>query len=610
MKTIYPNHSNIVYPKIRLKDVASSLWQGVRRNRSSLVISIIAIGIANVFAIIIPLYYKRLFDALTSGGSVASVLSFQVKTALMPQLIHIILIILALNALKWLGGRIGSFASAHFETKSMATLREQAYDSLQYHSYNFFTNNFTGALVQRISRYARAFEHLADRITWDILPLIIRIAGTVIIVWTIRPGLAILILCWALVYMAVNYFYSRWRLPYNVKAAEADSHTTATLADAIANQNNIDVFNRHQDELKYFKEATTAQQKITFLNWNINNWLDAIQSGLIMLVEFFVFYFAIHYWQTGIVTLGTFVLLQLYVISLGSSLWDFSRIIRDFYESYADAREMVEIMKLPREVKNIPTAQSLRVSAGEVAFNNVSFSFNNDRQVLKNVSIKIKAGEKVALVGPSGAGKTTFIRLLLRFHDVTSGEIAIDGQNIHNVTMESLREAISLVPQDPLLFHRTIMKNIRYGKPSATDAEVMKAAEFAYCDEFIKNLSQKYNTYVGERGIKLSGGERQRVAIARAILKNAPILILDEATSSLDSHSESLIQDALDTLMRNKTVIVIAHRLSTVRKMDRIIVMKAGSIFEEGTHEELIKEKGGLYAKLWSLQAGGFMTRN
>jgi len=216
----------------------------------------------------------------------------------------------------------------------------------------------------------------------------------------------------------------------------------------------------------------------------------------------------------------------------------------------------------------------------------------------------------VAIIGPSGAGKTTFIRLMLRFYDVVSGKITVDGQDIHHATLESLRENISLVPQDPLLFHRTIMENIGYGKPSATDKEVIEAARLAHCDEFVKDLPDKYETYVGERGIKLSGGERQRVAIARAILKNSPILILDEATSSLDSHSESLIQNALDILMKDKTVIVIAHRLSTIRKMNRIIVIKNGSIFEEGTHEYLVKKEDGLYAKLWNLQAGGFLPKS
>ncbi|MDP2598200.1 MAG: ATP-binding cassette domain-containing protein, partial [Candidatus Liptonbacteria bacterium] len=318
------------------------------------------------------------------------------------------------------------------------------------------------------------------------------------------------------------------------------------------------------------------------------------------------FYAAINYWQQSVVTLGTFVLIQLYIIGLGSRLWNFSQIIRDFYGSYADAVEMVEIMKLPHEIKDVLGAKVLKVSAGEVVFKDMSFSFNSTREVLKKINLSIRTGEKVALVGPSGAGKTTVVRLLMRFYDVTKGAIMVDGQNIREVTLKSLRDAISLVPQDPLLFHRTIMENIRYGKPSATDADVMRAATLAHCDEFIQDLPKKYETYVGERGIKLSGGERQRVAIARAILKNSPILVLDEATSSLDSHSESLIQDALDTLMEKKTVIVIAHRLSTIKKMDRILVMEDGAIIEEGTHRDLARLKRGLYAKLWKLQAGGF----
>ena len=215
----------------------------------------------------------------------------------------------------------------------------------------------------------------------------------------------------------------------------------------------------------------------------------------------------------------------------------------------------------------------------------------------------------MAIVGPSGAGKTTFVRLIMRLYDVTKGQILIDDQDISRVTQDSLRANISLVPQDPVLFHRTLMENIRYGRRNATDDEVKEAARLAHCDEFIEALPLKYETYVGERGIKLSGGERQRVAIARAILKHAPILILDEATSSLDSHSESLIQDALDNLMKNCTTIVIAHRLSTIRKMDRIIAMDGGKIIEDGTHEELANKKNGLYKDLWELQAGGFIQK-
>ena len=335
--------------------------------------------------------------------------------------------------------------------------------------------------------------------------------------------------------------------------------------------------------------------------------LDAIQAIFSFIVEFIVFYVAVIYWKGDFLSVGAFVLIQLYVMGLSGQLWGFARIIRDFYEGYADAKEMIEIMKLPYEIKDTIIAKPIIVTSGEIVFDNVNFSFNETREVLSNIKLKINAGEKVALVGPSGAGKTTFVRLLLRFYDVTGGHIEIDGNDIKNITLESLRNNISLVPQDPLLFHRTIKENIRYGKPNATDEEVVEASRLAHCVEFIENLPNKYDTYVGERGIKLSGGERQRVAIARAILKNAPILILDEATSSLDSNSESLIQDALSTLMRGKTTIVVAHRLSTIKKMDRIVVLKNGSILEEGTHNSLIRKKDSLYKDLWTLQAGGFI---
>jgi ABC-type multidrug transport system fused ATPase/permease subunit len=284
-------------------------------------------------------------------------------------------------------------------------------------------------------------------------------------------------------------------------------------------------------------------------------------------------------------------------------------VIRNVYEGIADAKEMVEILETPYEIKDIPKAKKLKANKGEIKFTDVSFNFNETREVLTDLNLTIKAGEKIAVIGPSGAGKTTFVRLIMRLYEITKGSIEIDGQEIHTVTQDSLREAISLVPQDPVLFHRTLMENIRYGKRDATDDEVKEAARLAHCDEFIDVLPLKYETFVGERGIKLSGGERQRVAIARAILKHAPILILDEATSSLDSHSEALIQDALDNLMKNCTTIVIAHRLSTIRKMDRIIAMKNGKIIEEGTHEQLANQESGLYKDLWELQAGGFIQK-
>ena len=300
------------------------------------------------------------------------------------------------------------------------------------------------------------------------------------------------------------------------------------------------------------------------------------------------------------------VLLQTYLIRLIDNLWGFAGIVRAYYDSFANAQEMALIFDTPYEIID-EVKSKIKNAKGEVIFNKVTYVYkNNNNKVLDNFSLVVPAGQKIAIVGSSGAGKTTFVRLLMRLFNLTEGEITIDGVDISKISQENLREQIAFVPQDPVLFHRTLMENIRYGRRDATNGEVLKAAHLAHCDDFIDKLPQGYETYVGERGIKLSGGERQRVAIARAILKNAPILILDEATSSLDSHSESLIQDALHKLIEGKTTIVIAHRLSTIRQMDRIIVLDKGKIIEDGRHEELSKKENGLYKKLWDLQAGGF----
>jgi ATP-binding cassette subfamily B protein len=428
------------------------------------------------------------------------------------------------------------------------------------------------------------------------------------VIWVLlkkEPLLAVIILVWTLVFLSCNYFFARWKLKYDIASAEQDSRTAGTLADIITNQPAVDAHGSHQFEKSRYRAQVQLQMRLSRFRWDLGESMESLQAFLIVLVEFAIFYAGIGLWEQGRFSIGMFVLVQAYIIHLAGQLWSFSRIVRDVYESFADAKEMAEIMQTPHEITERPDARVIERATGEIRFEHVSFNYHA-QQVIDDVTLHIKPGERVALVGPSGAGKSTIVKLLFRFYDPTSGSILIDGNDIRELSLVSLRETLSLVPQDPALFHRSLMENIRYGKPGASDDEVITAAKLAHCDEFIATFQKGYETLVGERGIKLSGGERQRVALARTFLRDAPIVVLDEATSSLDSESERLIQNALGTLMKGHTTLVIAHRLSTIRSVDRIVVMDKGRIIESGTHDELI-ERGGMYAQLWTLQQNGFI---
>lgn len=449
-----------------------------------------------------------------------------------------------------------------------------------------------------------------DQVLWSIIPLISSLAIIIVVLGRRNISLGLGVLIYIIVFIETNWMLTNYKLKFDIERSEAETKATAILADTITNNHNVKLFVAYDREVKTFFTATELVRRLRKFAWRINTIIDAVQVTLGLIMELGIMYYGIILWKKNILTVGDLVMIQTYVGIIINQTWGFGRVIRNIYSNLADAEEMTILLNTPIEIQNVPDAKELRVFKGAIEFINVGFNYSETRKIIPDLNLIIGANEKVALVGSSGSGKTTIIKLLMRMYDLTKGQILIDGQNIATVTQESLWQNISLVPQDPILFHRTFMENIRYGKPDATDEQVIEAAKLARCHEFISELSDKYNTYVGERGIKLSGGERQRVAIARAILRNAPILVLDEATSSLDSESEQMIQDALATLMNDKTVIVIAHRLSTIMKMDRIIVVDKGKIIEDGTHAELLKNENGTYGNLWKIQAGGFISEN
>lgn len=545
----------------------------------------------------IPIQFKYFFDILAVPPENARAV-----------LVGILVTIVVLQVSRRLLNRFGVYLISYVQARAMPRLMEIAFDYTIGHSSHFFENSFSGALVQKVRRLANAYRAINESYYFDLLPVIVQVITSVVVLYIFQPILALFVLVWVVVFIYVNYRMAVHKLVYDIPRSALDTKVTATLADAFSNIQAVIAYATGSFESKRFKDVAESYGDILIKSWVISIVFNGVLSLCIIALEFAVFYYGIGLWEREAMTIGTFVLVQVYIFQLANNLWGFGEVIRKLHESFAESLEVVEILDTPHGVSDKPGATALIVSVGDVEFRNVGFAYNEAREVIHSANVHIPGGQKVAMIGPSGAGKSTFMRLLMRTYDATGGEVLIDGQNIARVTQESLRRAIAFVPQDPSLFHRSLRENIRYGRLDATDEEVEKAARLAHCHDFITSLPQGYDTLVGERGVKLSGGERQRVAIARAMLKNAPILVLDEATSSLDSESEVHIQQALDELIKGKTVIVIAHRLSTIRKMDRILVFDGGQVVDDGTHDELLQKEHSLYKRLWNLQAGGFIV--
>lgn len=580
------------------KDTFKLYKQYALEQKGWFLLALIFIVLAVLAGLIPPILYKRFFDVVEQADSLVAI-----KSDLFIILFQLVGVYLVLN----LGYRISAYGAIVGVTNAADAIYQKLFAHIHTRSYSFFSDTFTGSLVKKVNRFVSVFNRLFDIFFWDLIPLGIRIVFVTTALWLVSPVFGIILLCWALLFIVVAYGVIRYRVKLDIERYAADSAVTGMLADTITGAIPVKLFAAQERERHRFAKTTNLQKDLTKRSWMVDLYLNIFQGLFALVVEIGLMYFAIQLLVAGTISIGDIVLLQSYILLIGREVWELSHVLKRLFESLAEANEMTELYHQPIKIKDAHKAKKLQVKKGEVVFDGVDFGYNKTREILKDFHLQIAPGEKVALVGSSGAGKSTVTKLLLRLFDVTGGQVLIDGQDIKKVQQKSLHEQVALVPQDPILFHRTLLENIQYGNPKATKEQVVRAAKLAHAHEFIKDFPAGYDTYVGERGVKLSGGERQRVAIARAILKNAPILILDEATSSLDSESEKLIQDALQKLMKNKTTIVIAHRLSTIMAMDRIIVMEKGKIKEEGSHDDLLQKKKGLYKKLWELQAGGFL---
>ena len=507
-----------------------------------------------------------------------------------------------------IGWRLVLYLVWTFETAMQRDLYAQCFSKLTNQTLFFHSNKFGGSLVSQTNKLVGAVESFWDTIIWSVLPLVVSLVGSIIILSTLLWQYALFLLIFSIVFSIVVYYGSKPMAKLTKKEAKASNKLNGQLADVISNVLAVKSSGAESTEQKFFTKTVNSWRDSSLDVMRGFLKVSTIYSSINMVIKIGAIAFAVYAAQNNLVSVAAVYLIITYTGSVAHELWNMNGIMRNYNRIIGNANDMVEILQTPTTLID-KSDSKLKVTNGEISMDKVTFTHDEGQgdTLFHDFSLDIKPGEKIGLVGASGSGKTTLTKLLLRFADIDSGKITIDGQDISEVTQASLRAKIAYVPQEPLLFHRSVRENIAYGRPDATDAEIEEAAKKAGAYDFIVGLKDGFDTMVGERGIKLSGGQRQRVAIARAILKDAPILVLDEATSALDSESEALIQKSLKTLMENRTSIVIAHRLSTIAKLDRIIVLKNGKIVEDGSHDELINKKRGVYAKLWARQSGGFI---
>jgi ATP-binding cassette subfamily B protein len=488
----------------------------------------------------------------------------------------------------------------------MRNIAQGAFHRVQRFSTDWHNNSFAGSTVRKITRGMWALDSINDVLLLMLLPSMIVLVGTVVLLSYRWPIMGVVMAAGSVVYVAVSItLATRVIAPASRLSNAMDTRIGGMLADALGGNSVVKSFGAESREDAHLSRVMSKWSRRTHRTWMRHTWSGTSQILLLWVVRTVVTATGLWLWWQGRATPGeiTYVLTTYFVVH--GYLRDIGQHVHHLQRGVNEMEELVRLFDEPFGVADSPDAKALRIHSGEVRFEHVTFQYPGQAVPLyRDLTLRIKPGERIGLVGHSGSGKTTFVKLIQRLFDVTQGRIEIDGQNISHATQASLRSQIAIVQQEPILFHRSLSENIAYARPEASQAEIERAARLANAHEFIVQLPRGYQTLVGERGVKLSGGERQRVALARAFLADAPILILDEATSSLDSESEALIQEAMDRLMNGRTSIVIAHRLSTVRAMDRILVFEHGRIVEEGDHETLLRKPQGHYKRLFERQSG------